>query len=123
MGISRRTLALLAEVIDDRFSHAVMDGLVFEYSVETSDPGGSVRKRAVAFVRNLEAQRNERDLTEAIQEIVPRLNLAAQNPIHVRLIESLRIDGLELSGGNLVPTTPTPVDGRTNFKARTGTRE
>ena len=109
MTISRRTLAALAEAIDLRITQAVMDGLVFEFNAEESDTGGSVKKRAVAFVRHLTEHIDEKGILDAVIDLVPRLHVTNDHPITARLLETLRLDGYEVVGNNLIPTTPEPA--------------
>jgi hypothetical protein len=111
MSISRRTLGIIAEAIHGRFSHARMNLLVFQYGLDGQDPGGSVLRRAVAFVKGLENTREERELQQAVLEIATtHLDLNPSiNSIHVRLIESLRIDGFEFTGDRFVPSIPGQI--------------
>jgi len=109
MNLSRRTLAAFAEAIDRRTSQAAMDGLVFEFNTEESDVGGSVNKRAVAFVRHITERRDEKGIFEVVLELIPRLHVESGDPVMDRLIEALRIDGYEVSSDRLIPTTPEPA--------------
>jgi hypothetical protein len=86
-----------------------MDLLVFQFGLDERDPGGSVLKRAVAFVKGLEITREERELQEIVLDVAASLPLNPENSGHVRLIESLRIDGFEFTVDRFIPTTPGAV--------------
>lgn len=87
-----------------------MDALFYEFTLESEDPGGSVRKRSVAFMRALESSRGPNETEAAAREITEQL-LSRRYPPHLleKLVEHWRIAGYEISEQKLFPTTPGPT--------------
>ena len=90
--------------------------LFFEYSIGDFDGGGNLIDRSLALVRGLVHKKDEGyDSDKAIVEVIEKVLLT---PIYrapetkqteVQLLAALRIDGFDVSNGNLIPTTPAPV--------------
>ena len=100
------------EAVAERFGHAQISNLYFEFSVDDRDPGHGNNKltRSRELVRAIEAVCAETAEDEALVELTNRVlaNEYAREQYTV-LLASLAADGFEWGLNGLVPSMPLPA--------------
>ena len=112
MPLTRRTLARLVEAVADRFGHAQISNLYFEFSVDNRDPGDGNNKltRSRELVRAIETGCAETAADEALVDLANRV-LASEYAREqcTALLTSLAADGFEWGLDSIVPSMPLPA--------------
>lgn len=115
---SNRTLVKLVAVMDPAFSHSGLDKLFFGTSIpDEFQHGGSKEQRCIDVVRGLTESEDEAHhglLVELMKEVVlQRQVLFEESPPRgniSQLIRSLKADGFDVVGGQLVPIDEQIID-------------
>ena len=112
MPLTRRTLARLVEAVAERFGHAQISNLYFEFSVDDRDPGDGNNKltRSRELIRAIETGCAETAADEALADLANRV-LASEyaREQYTALLASLAVDGFEWGLDSLVPSMPLPA--------------
>jgi len=109
MKYSDKTTAELCRGLAAAVStHAEMERVFLEHGLSYCQFGGGLEGRANALVMVLR-QRDDgsASFTQLVEYVLARQG--AGSPASDRLLQSLRIDGLEWRDGKFLPTTPTPA--------------
>ena len=113
MRFSRKTLAAIAEVLE-QIRHSDLNVLFYSYGLEQAQVGGSCADKALAFVRAVEANKQDDEAEQILIEVMER-HVAARfqytpNNMRVQALRAtLNLDGFEFRDERLVPTTPAPA--------------
>ena len=100
------------EAVAERFGHAQISNLYFEFSVDDRDPGDGNNKltRSRELVRAIEVGCAETAADEALVDLANRvLDSEYAREQYTALLASLAVDGFEWGLDSLVPSMPLPA--------------
>lgn len=115
MRFSRRTLAALARALSHLISHSEISNLGYELGVEA--PGLNKLDRCTNLIKNLESltlrtgTANDEVILELLQRYVASVDETVMPHINgiPGLLAVLKVEGYEIMGHRIIPTTPEPA--------------